>query len=67
MGGSGGGENASPGAGTGPGTGAVEDTDDARAKAALAAQVGLFRGVFLTCAFLIAPGSFVGEIGIYFI
>ncbi|BCS25757.1 uncharacterized protein APUU_50468A [Aspergillus puulaauensis] len=38
LGGSGGGENASPGAGTGPGTGAVEDTDDARAKAALAAQ-----------------------------
>ncbi|OJI97532.1 hypothetical protein ASPVEDRAFT_146890 [Aspergillus versicolor CBS 583.65] len=37
-GGGGGGENANPGAGTASGTGAVEDTDDARAKAALAAQ-----------------------------
>lgn len=39
-GGGGGGENANPGAGTGSGTGAVGNTDDARAKAAQAAQVG---------------------------
>ncbi|OJJ63404.1 hypothetical protein ASPSYDRAFT_126887 [Aspergillus sydowii CBS 593.65] len=37
-GGGGGGENANPGAGTGSGTGAVGNTDDARAKAAQAAQ-----------------------------
>lgn len=62
-GGGGGGENANPGAGTASGTGAVEDTDDARAKAALAAQVCLFRIAFLACAFLVALGLPLERLG----